>query len=259
MLHFRKWKKSNGNDSRKRSSYRSVRPLSAESLESKRFKNYLAALLLSTFAMSTLAVAATVPEREIQFRTINFDTDVIELHNFGALSVDLSGWRFCSHDEDQVRRYTGKTGLNGQSIAAGESLFVHVNNDATGSSEINLSSLGGTFASPFDTGGAFGLNLYFDPVSFGNGATIADHIQWSIGGVDNASADERSDEAEAGGVWTDQSSWISVAVDTSLITLTDATGAELHSPANYLATVPEPGTLCLASMAAFAAFTRRRR
>ena len=62
---------------------------------------------------------------------------------------------------------TGKTflaSLFGQSIAAGESLFVHVNNDATGSSEINLSSLGGTFASPFDTGGAFGLNLYFDPL-----------------------------------------------------------------------------------------------
>jgi len=126
--------------------------------------------------------------------------------------------------------------LNSQTIPPGQSLFIHFNNDASASNEINASTVG-SFASPLDSG-AFGLQLYFSPVSFGNGATIADHIQWSIDGEDNTSADERSDEAEAGGVWVDQSAWVSTSTNTEFILLTDATSAELHSPADYLA-VPD--------------------
>ena len=162
--------------------------------------------LLLCLALAPTAFAAP---RDVQLRAFDFSTSTMEIRNFGASTEDLSGWRFCSHDEDQIRRYSSPSGLNGVSIAPGASLFVHFLNDAPGGdpTRINASSLG-SFAAPFDTG-SYAIQLYFAPVSFGNGATIADHAQWSVGGVDNTTADERSDEAETGGVWTDQSQWIS--------------------------------------------------
>ena len=141
--------------------------------------------------------------RDIQFRSVNFETSVIELYNFGEDTENLDGWRFCSHDENQVRRYSSNTGLNNISLAAGESLFIHYLNDAPANTEnaINISGRG-SFATTLDSG-AYGIQIYFTPVSFGNGNRIADHLQWSIDGVDNTSADDRSDEAQAGGVWED--------------------------------------------------------
>ena len=213
--------------------------------------NALLALLL-VLTVSPLTQAA---DRDIQFRTIDFTSGTIELFNFGGSSVDLSGWRLCTHDEDQIRRYTSPAALNGVSIAAGESLIIHTNNDAAAANAINVSSLG-NFAGPFDQG-SFGMQIYFDPVSFGNGNQIADHIQWSLGGVDNTTADERSDEAENGGVWIDQNEWISTSSTTTSIVLTDTTGGVLHSPANYVV-IPEPATLALAGLALTALVSRRR-
>ncbi|GEM_PF-1881338 len=174
----------------------------------------------------------------LQIRSVNFQAKVVELHNFAATSQDLSGWRFCSHDDDQVRQYSNSTGLNNVSVPAGGSVFIHWNNDAPNgdSSHINVSTVG-TVAQPLDSG-PFGLQIYFPPVSFGDGTTIGDHLQWSVGGADNGSADERSDEAEAGGVWNDQSSWIPTTANTLKIILTDNSGARLHSPANYVAAEP---------------------
>jgi len=51
--------------------------------------------------------------------------------------------------------------------------------------------------------------------------------------VDNTTADDRSDEAQEGGVWVNQSDWISIAADTDVIRLTDFSNTVLHSPANY--------------------------
>ena len=218
----------------------------------------LSLIALAVGSTATSALSATVAQREIQFSSVDFVSSVIELHNFGDVSVDLSGWRFCSHDEDQVRRYSGSTGLNGMTIAPGGSLFVHFGNDASASDEINISTIGGSFAGPFDQG-AFAIQIYFTPVSFGDGNQIADHIQWSTGGVDNVSADERSDEAQAGGVWTDQSLWIPTTADTERIELTDLTGGELHSPGNYAVLVPEPSSVFLASFGMLGLLLRRRR
>lgn len=117
-------------------------------------------------------------------------------------------------------------------------LFIHLNNDANGAAG-RIDRPSGAWALPLDQD-AYGLQLYFTPVSFGNGATIADHLQWSLGGVDNATADERSDEAENGGVWTDQDLWISTEIESDFVMLNeDANGLVLHGPSDY--TVPEPG------------------
>jgi len=187
-------------------------------------------LTLALACWATLVASATAAPRDIQFRTVDFTTNTLELFNFGAAAEPLDGWRFCTHDDNQTRRYTSSSGLNGVSVAAGESLTVHFSNDAMGLGAINISSLGGTAAGPFDRG-PYGLGLYMNS-GFGSGANLADHIQWSIGGVDNATADERSDEAE-GHVWTDQSLWVATTPTTLRLELNDLTGAALHGPSDY--------------------------
>jgi hypothetical protein len=118
-------------------------------------------------------------------------------------------------------------------------LFVHFNNDAdpADAQAVNVSTIGGAFAQPLDAAGAYGVQIYWQ-TSFGVGANIADHVQFSIDGVDNTSADDRSDEAE-GEVWNDQSEWVAVALDTERIVLNDASlNNELHSPADYTVVGP---------------------
>ena len=85
-----------------------------------------------------------VAERHVQFRSVNFQTGVIELFNFDSADIDLSGWRLCSHDFDERRRYTSPVGLSGVTIEAGTSLFVHLNDDAPAgdADAINRSALG---------------------------------------------------------------------------------------------------------------------
>lgn len=179
--------------------------------------------------------------RDIQFKSINFVTSVVEMHNYGTASQSLAGWRFCTHDENQIRRYSSTTGLNAVSIAPGESLFIHYLNDAPGgdSAHLNRSALG-NFATPLDSD-AYGIQIYFR-TPFGAGANIADHLQWSIDGIDDLSADERSDEAEAGGVWVKQSEWISTTADTTMIQL-DADVGALNQPSHYTVIEPVAATL----------------
>lgn len=177
-------------------------------------------------------------ERGVQISHVQFDTQVVTLKNFGGVEEPLDGWRFCTHDEDSVRRYSGSTGLNGVTLAPGETLDIHFLNDAIDASDINISTIGGAFATPLDQD-AYGMQIYFDPVSFGNGNTIADHLQWSLDGIDDVSADERSDEAEAGGVWVDQTNWIATTAQTISIALDDTSGASLHSPINYSTEEPQ--------------------
>lgn len=180
-----------------------------------------------------LLIQTVGAEDRIQFRSLDFTKSIIELHNFGDAPVSLSGWQFCTHDENQVRHYSDPSGLNGRSIAAGESLFIYWKNDAPAEDThtINRNSIGGSFSEPLDRG-PYGMQLYING-NFGDGNSIADHWQWSQGGVDNDSADERSDEAESGGVWTDQSQWISTGPETVRIVLNDTTGARLHGPSSY--------------------------
>jgi hypothetical protein len=197
------------------------------------------ALLSALVAASALSArTGFAAARDVKIVDVNFELEVVELFNFGTTSEDLSGWRFCSHDDNEIRRYSSSTGLNGVLVGANEPLFIHFANDAPADPDhINLPS--GNFAVPLDRG-PYALGLYFSPVTFSNGNTIADYVQWSIDGVDDTSADERSDEAEAGGVWTDQSLWAITKADTVALTLKgSAEGLVLHDPDDYVA-VPEP-------------------
>ena len=40
-------------------------------------------------------------ERLVQIRSVDLVQDVVEVFNFGAMDVDLTGWRFSSHDAVQ--------------------------------------------------------------------------------------------------------------------------------------------------------------
>lgn len=189
--------------------------------------------------MSALATASVIAgERDVQIRSINVETGVVQLFNFGDADIALDGWQFCTHDETTSRNYSDPGGFAGRTIEAGSSLFVHYNNDSPGGPDhINIEELGGFFAKPLDAG-PYGMQIYFPIdgfVCFENGDQIADHLQWSIDGMDDPVAKERSDEAEAGGVWTDQSAWIVTHEDTAYIRLTDSSGRELHGPENYAA------------------------
>ncbi len=188
--------------------------------------------LLSALLVSTLPLAAA--PRDVQVKSIDFETGLIELHNFGAAVQPLDGWRFCTHDEDSTRRYTGATGFNGKSLAAGSSLFIHFNNDSPGGADhLNRSSLGGFFASPLDPGpGGYAMGLYLNS-SFASTGSLADFLQWSLGGIDDTNADFRSHTA-AGVLWSDQGAWISTTATTSRLELTANLGA-LNSPADYTA------------------------
>ena len=202
------------------------------------FKNLFYTALILALTGSNLALAGP---RDVQITEVNLETGVVELQNLGTATESLNGWRFCSHNTSLVRRYSATPGLNGISLAPGESLFVHFNNDASASDEINISTIGGNFADLEVE--AYGLQIYFPPISFGNGNSIADHLQWSLNGADNVTADDRSDEAQNGGVWVDQTDWISIAVDTDIIRLTDFSNTVLHSPANYaLGAAPDDST-----------------
>ncbi len=217
------------------------------------------------YAIALAALGAFVPAslahagpnaRAVQIASVDFNTGVLELHNFDASDIDLDGWRFCSHDFDEARRYTAPTGLDGITIEAGTSVFIHFNNDAPADPDrVNSSSLGGLFALPLDQG-AKGIQLYFPNasgiVAFGNSTLIADHLQWNDGGT-VGSATFRTAQAVAENLWSANGDFIVTNATTSRIDLTDTTGGTDHSPANYLVSgAPQEGgcELCVAGEAA---------
>ena len=229
------------------------------------FKNFVLPILAALLFASVSHADIVDPNRFVQIESVDFTTSVVQITNFDDTNtIDLDGWRFCTHDENEVRRYSGATGLNGFSLAPGESLFVHYDNDATAANEVNINDLGGFFAEDLDVGpdpgGAYSIGLYWrSNFGFGDGDSLADHIQWSYDGVDNDSADDRSDEAE-GEVWLDQSDWISADSNTTRIDLNVANfDEEIHSSADYIVSVPEPASATLIGFGlAFAAMRRRR-
>ena len=184
---------------------------------------------------------AVAAPRDVMIRSIDTVNRILELHNFGSGDEDLSGYQFCSHDENQILEYSSASGLNGANIEAGTSIFVHFNNDAPADPDhLNISSMGGSFAGPLDNG-PFSISLYFPPLDFDDGGTMASHLQWSIDGADNAMADERSDEAQSGGLWTNQSLWVSTNADTTKIALKPgAENSVLHAPEDYNVFGPSP-------------------
>lgn len=203
---------------------------------------------LASMAMIGAASAlSSAAERDVQFIIIIPESRQIVIDNTGSDPVDLSGWRFCTHNTSVVRRYTDPAGLDGIVIEPGVNLILHLSNDAPADMEnhINIADLGGSFATfEFD---AFAMGMYFPGssgnVNFGDGNTIADHIQWSLFGLNNFTADDRTDEAVAGGVWTAVDDWIAVEPDTVLIELIDQSFGQLHGPDDYRVTASCPADL----------------
>ncbi len=195
----------------------------------------LAGAMIAAFALNV----GVGTERLVQITDIDFATGEITITNLGPGSQPLDGFRFCSNDNNEVARYSGAAGLNGITLAPGGSLIIHFNNDSPGGADrIDRLTLGGTWATPLGPD-AYALGLYFPPISFGNGATMGDFVQWSIGGVPDLNADFRTDEAVNGGVWTDLADWVPTTSTSLGITLNDLAGNELHGPTDY--TVNEPG------------------
>jgi len=201
--------------------------------------------------------------RDVQIQSVNFLNGVVQVTNLGAASESLAGWRFCTHNTSATLRYSAATGLNGITLAPGESLYVHFNNDAAATGEINISTIGGNFAALERD--AYGMGLYWQ-TPFGTGTNIADHLQWSLDGLDNPSADERSDEAVAGGVWQDDTQWIPTSDASLQIDLLDLSAGVLHSPADYavedaatIPVLPLPLFIALALVVGIIARSRLRR
>lgn len=194
-------------------------------------------IVLALCVIASLPIQpATAAFRDVQFKSIDFETSVIELHNFGDAAEPFTNWRFCSHDEDQQRRYSTPGALDSITLDAGSSIFFHFNNDApAGATDaFNIAGLG-NFATALDQD-AYAIGLYVNS-GFSVPAALVDHLQWSIDGVDNTTADARSVTAQQAGLWTSDTDWISTAADSRAIELlVDGLGdppPEVHGPSSY--------------------------
>ena len=223
-----------------------------------------ATLLASAMLSQGATVAGT--SQDIQFSSINLETQVIELRNFGSSTIDLDGWRFCTHDETDGRDYTGANGLNGQSLAAGESLFIHWNDDASGDNALNISSLGGLWVDDLNAdseGQGVSINLYNSNLGgFGSSDAIADHIQYSYdGAIIGGPANSRGTVATGAQIWGSTADWISVNEDSTSIQLTGSpfTGTTNLQGSASFTVVPEPSSFLLCSLGGALALFRRKR
>ena len=117
-------------------------------------------LLLSVFAFLTAATA----QAQVRITEVNVSTRNVEITNFSAASVSLTGWRFC-------HRFTYPS-LSG-TIAAGESRQFTVTFNQTSSD----------------------LCLY-NTANFGSTTAMEDFIQWGGAGIGRESV------AAAKGIWT---------------------------------------------------------
>lgn len=193
---------------------------------------------------SSMATAQVDPiERGVQIVRVSFADGTIEIANTTDETIALDGWRLCSHDFNEARRYTGSTGLNGFSLDAGQSLTVFTNDDMPGGfpSGVNASDLGGAIAGPLDQD-AFGMQVFFPgddgTVRFGDSSDIADHIQWNVDGRDMGTSEQRTGQAVGEGLWTAAGEFIVTRTDSVEIELVSAVGELLHGPANYMVTDP---------------------
>ncbi|MEM1185919.1 MAG: GC-type dockerin domain-anchored protein [Planctomycetota bacterium] len=200
-------------------------------------------------AMCGLAASAAHAQtnRNIQIRSVDFTTGVLELFNFDAQDVSLDRWRFCSHDFNEQRRYTGGNGLNGVTIEAGTSVFIHFNNDAPANDpdRLDRTDLGGSFATPLDQD-AYGIQIYApdantNSVSFGNSTLIADHVQWNIGGQGAGSSEARTQQAVNEGLWSGIGDFVATQPDSDRLDLVDLSGDETDDPTEYA--VRRPNTV----------------
>lgn len=119
---------------------------------------------------------------EAQVRIVEVDpaTETVKIHNFGATSVDISAYRFCS----QILYRT----LNTQTTVQSGSLNLAPNAEVVVT--VNDAYLDDTAAD---------LGLYLPTGSFGSPANMVDFMQW---GGSFSFPNGREDVAVAKGIWT---------------------------------------------------------
>ena len=196
--------------------------------------------IVLALVLAVMPASTGVPERLVQFRSVDFTTSVVELHNFGDTDVPLDGWRFCTHNNVQRLRYSDNDALNGMILEPGGSLYVHMVNDAPDEpNHLNQSDLG-DFALPLHRG-PYALGIYWPNdgiLIFSDPTDMIDHVQWSVGGRDSNSADERSRVAVLAGLWTAEDAWV-FTTEQSLGWTLIPNGTFLQGPDDF--DVAEPG------------------
>jgi hypothetical protein len=198
--------------------------------------------IVQSYGLDAVVSAAGISEpRDVQISKIDFTNGLLVLTNFGPTDVDLSGWRFCSHDADQLRVYTSSAGMNGVTIESGTSIQIHFNDDApVGPDFVNRTTLG-NFALPLDSD-AYGIQLYFPgttgSISFADSTLIADHVQWRLAGGGAGLSETRTAQAVGQFLWTATGDFVETTVDSTAINLLDLLGGRLHGPADYEAVEP---------------------
>ncbi|USO00004.1 MAG: hypothetical protein H6810_04910 [Phycisphaeraceae bacterium] len=208
-------------------------------------KQLLLAAPLLLPAQSAMAGTPSIPERLVQYRSVDFVHGIIELHNYSDAAMPLVGWRTCTHNYHISLQYSFADALNGVVLEPGASLFIHMNNDALPGEpdQVNQADLG-PFATPFSRR-PYALELFWPnggQLIFSDPDDMVDHVQWSIDGRDNQHADERSQEAVNAGLWTAENVWIPVTdVSVGWTLRPEAEGLELHGPDDYIIQEPDPG------------------
>lgn len=195
--------------------------------------------------LGLLALSSSLAHSAIVFSKIDLVTNTITLTNTAANSVDLGGWRFCSHDLDNVRTYTSPSDFNGVSILGGESLVV----DTT---TLNFAGLLGN--------NAMSIGLYDDldgSLSFGSPDDLSAFIQFAPDGTTEfGNAEFRTATAVAAGLWDATGSFVSIGAGDTEIVLNDLNSS---TGASSFAAIPEPSSALLGGLAGLLALTRRKR
>lgn len=224
---------------------------------------------LSAIVAWWLPAPAAAISTAVQIASVDLETEVIEVHNFGAAPEPLDALSFCSHNDlGVVRQYTlpgvfpAVNAFEGVSLAPGASIFVHLANDAPAQAERFDASELGVFAPLSDSGYAIELYDFTGSLAdFSTAARMRDHLQWSTGGANlGVAVSVRGQLAVSAGLWTTASAWVATAPDSTRVELIDESGGTLHGPADYQV-LPEPAAAlqALAAAVALAGLARRRR
>lgn len=201
-------------------------------------------LLPLGFALLALTPASS--QASVVFSNVSIANNTITITNSSdSENVDLSGWRFCSHDLDSARRYTSTSFLNGISLAAGESLTFEA-------SAINA-------AGPFQNN-AFSIGLYSDDdgaLSFGSANDLAAFVQFTSGEFDNlGSSQARTATAIAAGLWDATGSFVDAGNGATEINLNNLA---VSDGASSFTAIPEPSSTLLGALGLAFGIARRRR
>lgn len=189
----------------------------------------------SLSALALLGSAALAAPRDIQIIEVNFATGVVTIQNLSFANQSISGFRFCTADDDQTLQYTSSTGLSGLSLDPFDDFRIYWNDDApvTDPNGRNISDLGGLSAQPMDRG-PWGLALYMQS-PFGIPANMVDYVQWTDSLMNPAilTADSRAPTATAALLWSAIPDFVVIDPAAESLILTDLANNTAHSPADY--------------------------